>query len=276
MSSYYVCNKDGNDENVGDEVTPFKTINRASLLAKPGDTIIVKPGIYRERVIPNKSGYRSNPITYKSLEKNKAIIRGSIEWKPEKEENNLLIGSLDSSVFTDDSHYDGPNPFLIKCCVTPFKREGAPETKIKEIRNSDPNMFYCLGQVFVDDDMYLQCPYKDEMEKKELMQSLSIENSSLDQFISIGFNLLNLITYFTSGEKETKAWTILKDSEAPKAAGVIHSDFEKGFIAAEVINYKKLLELGSEKNAKFSGKIRTEGKDYIVKDGDVILFRFNV
>ena len=117
---------------------------------------------------------------------------------------------------------------------------------------------------------------KEEEQKKELMQSLSIKNSSLDQFISIGFGLLNLITYFTSGEKETKAWTILKDSEAPKAAGVIHSDFEKGFIAAEVINYKKLLELGSEKNAKFSGKIRTEGKDYIVKDGDVILFRFNV
>ena len=85
-----------------------------------------------------------------------------------------------------------------------------------------------------------------------------------------------MITYFTSGEKETKAWTILKDSEAPKAAGAIHSDFEKGFIAAEVINYKNLLELGSEKNAKVSGKIRTEGKDYIVKDGDVILFRFNV
>ena len=88
MSSYYVCNKDGNDENVGSEISPFKTINRASLLAKPGDTIIVKPGIYRERVIPNKSGYRSNQITYKSLEKNKAFIRGSIEWKPEKEENN--------------------------------------------------------------------------------------------------------------------------------------------------------------------------------------------
>ena len=117
---------------------------------------------------------------------------------------------------------------------------------------------------------------KDEAEKKELMQSLSIENSSLDQFISVGFDLLNLITYFTSGEKETKAWTILKDSGAPKAAGAIHSDFEKGFIAAEVINIEKLLELGGEKNAKLSGKIRTEGKDYVVKDGDVILFRFNV
>ena len=117
---------------------------------------------------------------------------------------------------------------------------------------------------------------KDEVEKKELMESLSIQSSSLDQFISIGFDLLNLITYFTSGEKETKAWTVLKDSEAPKAAGVIHSDFEKGFIAAEVINYEKLLELGGEKKAKLSGKIRTEGKEYIVKDGDVILFRFNV
>ena len=117
---------------------------------------------------------------------------------------------------------------------------------------------------------------KDAGERKELMESLHIKNSSLDQFISLGFNLLNLITFFTSGEKETRAWTILKDSESPKAAGAIHSDFEKGFIASEVINYKELVELGGEKNAKLSGKIRTEGKEYIVKDGDVILFRFNV
>ena len=108
------------------------------------------------------------------------------------------------------------------------------------------------------------------------MNSLDINQSSLEQFISSGFRLLNLITFFTSGEKETKAWTIKKDSLAPDAAGKIHSDFQKGFIAAEIISYAKLIELGGEKKAKLSGSIRTEGKDYIVKDGDVILFRFNV
>ena len=108
------------------------------------------------------------------------------------------------------------------------------------------------------------------------MQSLNINKSSLDQFIASGFKLLNLITFFTSGEKETKAWTLKKNSYAPEAAGKIHTDFQKGFIAAEVISCIKLLELGGEKKAKLSGGIKTEGKDYIVQDGDVIFFKFNV
>ena len=117
---------------------------------------------------------------------------------------------------------------------------------------------------------------KDIKEKKELMKSMDIDQSGLDQFISSGFKLLNLVTFFTSGEKETKAWTLKKESYAPDAAGKIHTDFKKGFIAADVISYDKLLELGGEKKAKLSGNIRTEGKDYIVQDGDVILFKFNV
>ena len=117
---------------------------------------------------------------------------------------------------------------------------------------------------------------KDIKEKKELMKSMDIDQSGLDQFISSGFKLLNLVTFFTSGEKETKAWTLKKESYAPDAAGKIHTDFKKGFIAADVISCDKLLKLGGEKKAKLSGNIRTEGKDYIVQDGDVILFKFNV
>ena len=117
---------------------------------------------------------------------------------------------------------------------------------------------------------------KDINEKKELMKSMDIDQSGLDQFISSGFKLLNLITFFTSGEKETKAWTLQKESYAPDAAGKIHTDFKKGFIAADVISCDKLLKLGGEKEAKLSGNVRTEGKDYIVQDGDVILFKFNV
>ena len=117
---------------------------------------------------------------------------------------------------------------------------------------------------------------KDIKEKKELMKSMDIDQSGLDQFISSGFKLLNLVTFFTSGEKETKAWTLKKESFAPDAAGKIHTDFKKGFIAADVISCDKLLKLGGEKEAKLSGNIRTEGKDYIVQDGDVILFKFNV
>ena len=113
-------------------------------------------------------------------------------------------------------------------------------------------------------------------EKLDLMKSLNIYSSGLDKFIIEGFKLLNLITFFTSGEKESKAWTIPNQTLAPKAASVIHSDFERGFISAEVTNSSDLIECGGNKEAKSNGMVRTEGKDYIIQDGDVILFRFNV
>lgn len=94
--------------------------------------------------------------------------------------------------------------------------------------------------------------------------------------IRTGFRLLDLITYFTAGEKEARAWTIKRGTKAPQAAGEIHSDFERGFIAAEVINYEDLIKAGSLQKAKEQGLLRIEGKDYIVQDGDVIHFRFNV
>ncbi len=118
--------------------------------------------------------------------------------------------------------------------------------------------------------------FEDKKEKAALMKSLGIVQSGLDTFISKGFKLLNLITFFTSGPKESKAWTIPMGSNAPHAAGVIHTDFKKGFIAAEVINYKDLINSGGDVNAKNMGLIKTQGKDYKVRDGDVILFRFNV
>ncbi|MFT7589345.1 MAG: ribosome-binding ATPase YchF (GTP1/OBG family) [Limisphaerales bacterium] len=91
-----------------------------------------------------------------------------------------------------------------------------------------------------------------------------------------GYKLLNLVTYFTAGEKEVRAWTIRKGTAAPQAAGVIHSDFEKGFIRAEVIHYEDFVNLGSENACKEAGKMNVEGKTYIVIDGDVMHFRFNV
>lgn len=99
---------------------------------------------------------------------------------------------------------------------------------------------------------------------------------TLDDLISLAFNQLGLMYYFTTGEKETRAWTIPLNSTAPQAAGAIHSDFERGFIKAEVISTEKLLDAGSWSAARDKGQIRLEGKDYIVQDGDVIVFKFNV
>lgn len=113
-------------------------------------------------------------------------------------------------------------------------------------------------------------------ERQEFLKALGLSEPGLNRMIKTGYALLDLITYFTAGEKETRAWTIKKGTKAPQAAGEIHSDIERGFIAAEVINYEDLLKIGSIQKAKETGILRIEGKDYIVKDGDVIYFRFNV
>ncbi len=113
-------------------------------------------------------------------------------------------------------------------------------------------------------------------EKEMFMTELGLSESGLDKLVSKCYSLLGLISYLTAGEKETRAWTIERGTKAPQAAGKIHTDFEKGFIRAEVIDYASLLECGSYTAAKEKGKVRSEGKDYVVKDGDVILFRFNV
>lgn len=115
-----------------------------------------------------------------------------------------------------------------------------------------------------------------EEEAEEYLNSLGLESSGLDKLISAGYRILGLISYLTAGETETRAWTIVKGTKAPQAAGKIHTDFEKGFIKAEVVNYKDLLDAGSYTAAKEKAKVRIEGKDYVVQDDDVILFRFNV
>lgn len=116
----------------------------------------------------------------------------------------------------------------------------------------------------------------DEEEKKMFLDELGAKSSGLDKLISASYELLGLISYLTAGPKETRAWTITKGTKAPQAAGKIHTDFERGFIRAEVVNYDDLIRLGSYNAAKEQGLVRSEGKDYVVKDGDVVLFRFNV
>ena len=117
---------------------------------------------------------------------------------------------------------------------------------------------------------------EDVDEQKMFLDDLGLENPGVNNLIKSAYKILDLETYFTAGKKEVRAWTILKGSKAPKAAGVIHSDFEKGFIRAEVMSYNNFIKLGSEQACKDAGKLSVEGKDYIVKDGDIMHFRFNV
>jgi hypothetical protein len=113
-------------------------------------------------------------------------------------------------------------------------------------------------------------------DRAEFLEGLGLHDSGLDRVIRAGYDLLGLITYFTVGPKETHAWTIVRGTKAPQAAGAIHGDFERGFIACETIGYDDYVACKGEVGAKEAGKMRVEGKEYVVKDGDVLLFRFNV
>jgi len=116
----------------------------------------------------------------------------------------------------------------------------------------------------------------DIIERKEFLTALNLSESGLEKLTKAGYDLLDLITYFTAGPKEVRAWTIKKGTIAKEAAGKIHNDFSKGFIAAETISFNDYIKLGGEQKARENGYIRTEGKEYIVIDGDIIVFRFNV
>ena len=116
----------------------------------------------------------------------------------------------------------------------------------------------------------------EEEEKALFLEELGLEESGLEKLIKASYSLLGLISYLTAGEPEVRAWTIRKGTKAPQAAGKIHSDFERGFIRAEIVSYEDLMACGTHAAAKEKGLVRLEGKEYVVQDGDIILFRFNV
>ena len=113
-------------------------------------------------------------------------------------------------------------------------------------------------------------------DKKEMLEALGLEESGLDKVIKASYDLLGLMSFLTAGKPEVRAWTIKKGTKAPEAAGKIHSDIERGFIRAEVVSYDDLIKEGSMNVVKEKGLLRLEGKDYIMQDGDIVLFRFNV
>jgi ribosome-binding ATPase YchF (GTP1/OBG family) len=129
--------------------------------------------------------------------------------------------------------------------------------------------------LIVSADIENQINELESEERKNYMEMIGLKKTGLNMLIQKGYKILDLDTYFTSGPEETRAWTIQKNCTAPKAAGEIHTDFEKGFIRAETVSYEDFIQNDGWVNSKTNGKMRLEGKDYIVKDGDVLNFRFN-
>jgi GTP-binding protein YchF len=146
----------------------------------------------------------------------------------------------------------------------------------KDLRASLAELVAPAEAVFLDAKVEAELIEMTDEDALELLQSMGQDESGLHQLARIGFDTLGLQTYLTAGPKEARAWTIRKGATAPEAAGVIHSDFQRGFIKAEVIAYEDLVELGSVAAARAAGKARMEGKDYVMQDGDVVEFRFNV
>lgn len=143
--------------------------------------------------------------------------------------------------------------------------------KVKEFAKNDGSSCICLCAKIEEELVSLP-----EDERQIFKDELGIKQSGLEKLVVTSYDLLGLMSYLTAGEKEVRAWTIKKGTKAPQAAGKIHTDFEKGFIKAEIVSYDDLIEAGSYLKARENGKIRIEGKEYVIQDGDVVLFRFNV
>ena len=162
-----------------------------------------------------------------------------------------------------------PMMYVLNYGTTSIEEEKASQLKEAILRRGDSYIeIYGLLENEIRD--------LDDEEKKLFLKEYDISETGLRVLINKAYSMLNLITFYTAGPKETRAWSIMNNSTAPTAAGKIHSDFQKGFIRAEIIDYSDYIELGSEEEAKNKGLIRSEGKDYIVKDGDIVHFRYNV
>jgi ribosome-binding ATPase YchF (GTP1/OBG family) len=147
--------------------------------------------------------------------------------------------------------------------------DDAKKSELRDLVSPNQAVFICAK---LEDEL----KGLDKSDAKELLESYGVEETGLKQLINAAYTTLGLQSYLTAGPKEVRAWTIKKSSTAPQAAGVIHTDFERGFIAAQVVNYNDLIEAGSELAAKNIGKIATVGKDYVMQPDDVVEFRFNV
>ena len=186
---------------------------------------------------------------------------------------SVALDEIQEEPFRRELHLLTSKPVLYACNVsdTEFTTGNAWVEQVKKRAEEEGN-----GVVVICSSMEAEIAQLPKSEQKEFLASLGADESGLNRLIHEAYKLLGLYTYFTAGEKEVRAWTIRKGMKAPQAAGVIHTDFEKGFIRAETYHCEDLFNLKSEQAVKDAGKYRLEGKEYLVKDGDILFFRFNV
>ena len=258
------CFEDGDITHVEDKIDPVsdaETVDTELMLADLESLEKRIDPLRKKAAAKDKESQEILPVMEAAL----AILQ---EGKPTRmldlapEDDNMLKGlNLLSS-----------KPVLYVCNVDEeHAADGNDFSKAVEVMAAETGCGTVIISAAIEEEI-AQMPVE---EQGEYLEMNGLEESGLDRLISAGYKLLDLITYFTAGPKETRAWTVTRGTKAPQAAGVIHTDFERGFIRAQTIAYVDYVELGGETAAKDAGKARDEGKEYLVKDGDIMLFKFN-
>jgi hypothetical protein len=260
------CFEDENITHVEGKISPVDDIEIINLELMLADFEIIENRFHKvEKLAKADKSYKKE---YEVLTRLKEAIENSkplrnLEFEPEEIDLIKPFGLLSLK------------PVLYVCNISEEDLLDSEENKyVKEVKNYAEKENSQV--VVISGKIEAEISQLDGDEKKIFLSELGLEESGLDKLINASYSLLGLMSFLTAGEMEVKAWTIKKGTRAQNAAGKIHSDIERGFIRAEVINYKDLLECGGTIEAKEKGLIRLEGKDYIMQDGDVVLFRFNV
>ncbi len=260
------CFENENITHISSEINPIKDIEIITTELKLADfeTIKNKIDVLEKKIKSGDEIIQSQLRTIKDIEK-KLNNDEKINFGDLSKEDKDLINSLNLITL---------KPLFYICNVdekSALKENNLTEI-VKQKAKDDSNKV-----VIISAEVESQISeFENEIEKKEMLKELGLKETGLNKVIHTGYKLLNLITFFTCGPKESRAWTIPINTAAPKAAGKIHTDFEKGFIRAETISYEDFVNFKGEIGSREAGKLRLEGKDYIIKDGDILNFLFNV
>lgn len=262
------CFEDSNVVHVDGGISPLRDIETINI-----ELIFSDLEILERRISKTVKAAKSDKTLQKELELLEQLKKGLEEGKCARA---IEFDDPEEKAFVESLTLLTQKPVLYAANVSEedLADDGASNAFVQQVREfaaTEGSEVFVLCAKIEEEISDLE-----EEDKKEFLSDLGVSSSGLDRLIAASYKLLGLISYLTAGPTESRAWTITKGTKAPGAAGKIHSDFERGFIRAEVVAYEDLIRLGSYTTAKEQGLVRSEGKEYVVKDGDVILFRFNV
>lgn len=263
------CFEDENVTHVENSVDPVRDIETINLELILSDIEAVQKRQDRIKNAARGGADKSAAQEFAFLQKLLSHLEG------EQPANSLSV-TEDEQALLDNLFLLSSKP-VIYCANISEKDMGAGEDEIPlVVKVKEYAAKHGAGVIVICAKTEEELSQMDEEDRAVFLEDFGLTESGLDKLIKASYSLLGLISYLTAGEKETRAWTIRQGTKAPQAAGKIHTDFEKGFIRAEVVEWETLLECGGLAGAREKGKVRSEGKEYVMKDGDVVLFRFNV